>query len=74
LSITGSLSPREREVLERLIDGRSDKLVAHQLGLSVRTVEVHSRMMERLGMRQLAEALRVGIMARLGSRPSGLKS
>jgi len=31
-------------------------------------------MMERLGMHQLAEALRLGIMVRLGSRPSGLKS
>jgi two-component system, LuxR family, response regulator FixJ len=69
-----SLSPREREVLEGLIDGHSNKVIAHQLGLSVRTIEVHrARMMDRLGMRQLAEALRLGIMARLGSRPSGLK-
>jgi two-component system response regulator FixJ len=69
-----SLSPREREVLEGLIDGRSNKVIAHQLGLSVRTIEVHrARMMERLGMRQLTEALRLGIMARLGTRSSGLK-
>lgn len=69
-----TLSPREREVLEGLIDGRSNKVIAHQLGLSVRTIEVHrARMMERLGMRQLAEALRLGIMARLSSRQSGLK-
>jgi two-component system response regulator FixJ len=69
-----TLSPREREVLEGLVDGRSNKVIAHQLGLSVRTIEVHrARMMERLGMRQLAEALRLGIMARLGSRQSGLK-
>jgi two-component system response regulator FixJ len=69
-----ALSPREREVLEALIDGQSNKVIAHQLGLSVRTVEVHrARMMERLGMRQLAEALRLGIMARMGSRQSGAK-
>ena len=68
-----TLSPREREVLEGLIDGRSNKMLAHQLGLSVRTIEVHrARMMERLGMHQLAEALRLGIMARLGSRQSGV--
>ncbi len=67
-----SLSPRERDVLERLIDGRSNKVIAHELGLSVRTIEVHrARMMERLGVRQLAQALRLGIMAKLGSRPSG---
>jgi two-component system response regulator FixJ len=70
-----TLSPREREVLEGLIDGRSNKVIAHQLGLSVRTIEVHrARMMERLGMRQLVEALRLGIMARLGSRQSNVKS
>jgi two-component system, LuxR family, response regulator FixJ len=68
------LSPREREVLEGLIDGRSNKVIAHALGLSVRTIEVHrARMMERLGMRQLTQALRLGIMARLGSRPAGPK-
>jgi two-component system response regulator FixJ len=68
-----TLSPREREVLEGLIDGRSNKMIAHQLGLSVRTIEVHrARMMERLGMRQLAEALRLGIMARLSSRRPGV--
>jgi two-component system response regulator FixJ len=68
------LSPRERQVLEGLIDGRSNKVIAHQLGLSVRTIEVHrARMMERLGIRQLAEALRLGIMARLGSGPSSVK-
>lgn len=53
-----ALSRREREVPEGLIDGRSNKVIAHQLGLSVRTIEVHrARMMERLGMHQLSEAL-----------------
>ena len=60
------LSLREREVLDGLLAGQPNKLIAYQLGISVRTVEVHrARMMERLGMRQLAEALRLGIMARL---------
>jgi two-component system response regulator FixJ len=68
-----TLSPREREVLEGLIDGRSNKMIAHQLGLSVRTIEVHrARMMERLGMREFVKALRLGILARLGSRQSGV--
>ena len=68
----GRLSPREREVLDALVAGASNKVIAFDLGLSVRTVEVHrARMMERLGTRQLAEAIRLAIMATLthGSKP-----
>ena len=64
------LSPREREVLDGLMDGHSNKVIAYNLGLSVRTVEVHrARMMDRLGMRQLAKALRLGIISRLNTLP-----
>jgi DNA-binding CsgD family transcriptional regulator len=50
------LRRREREVVDALVAGRSNKVIAYDLGLSVRTVEVHrARMMERLGARQLAE-------------------
>ena len=63
------LTPREREVLDGLLAGQPNKLIAYQLGISVRTVEVHrARMMERLGLRQLAEAIRLGIMARLSRK------
>jgi two-component system response regulator FixJ len=63
-----TLSPREREVLDQLVSGRPNKLIAYHLGISVRTVEVHrARMMERLGVRQLAEAIRVGVLARLNA-------
>jgi two-component system, LuxR family, response regulator FixJ len=61
-----SLSPRERDVLDGLMAGRPNKLIAYDLGLSVRTVEVHrARMMDRLGVRQLSEAIRLGVIARL---------
>jgi two-component system response regulator FixJ len=61
-----TLSPREREVLDGLLAGRPNKLIAFDLGISVRTVEVHrARMMERLGMRQLAEVIRLGVLAKL---------
>jgi two-component system response regulator FixJ len=67
-----TLSPREREVLDGLVAGRPNKLIAYDLGISVRTVEVHrARMMERLGVRQLAEAIRLGVMARLDASPGG---
>jgi two-component system response regulator FixJ len=65
------LSPREREVLEALVAGRPNKVIAFDLGISVRTVEVHrSRMMERLGVRQFAEAVRLAVLAKFGSAPS----
>ena len=63
-----ALSPRERQVLDALLAGRPNKVIAYDLGLSVRTVEVHrARMMERLGVRQLSEAIRVAVMAALAS-------
>jgi two-component system response regulator FixJ len=61
-----SLSARERDVFDGLMSGRPNKVIAYELGLSVRTVEVHrARMMDRLGVRQLSEAIRLGVMARL---------
>jgi two-component system response regulator FixJ len=64
-----ALSPREREVLDALLAGRQNKVIAFDLGISVRTVEVHrARMMDRLGTRQLAEAIRLAVMARLAPR------
>jgi two-component system response regulator FixJ len=66
-----TLSPRERDVLDGLLAGRPNKVIAFQLGISVRTVEVHrARMMGRLGVRQLAEAIRLGVMARLNISPA----
>jgi two-component system response regulator FixJ len=63
------LTPREREVLDGLLAGKPNKLIAYHLGISVRTVEVHrARMMERLGLRQLAEAIRLGVMAGLSRK------
>jgi two-component system response regulator FixJ len=69
-----ALSPREREVLYGLMEGRPNKMIAYQLGISVRTVEVHrARMMERLGIRQFADALRLGIMSKLNASPPSTK-
>jgi two-component system, LuxR family, response regulator FixJ len=63
---TATLSPREREVLEGLVGGKPNKVIAYDLGISVRTVEVHrARMLERLGTRSTAEAIRLAVMASL---------
>jgi two-component system, LuxR family, response regulator FixJ len=61
-----TLSQRERQVLEALMVGHSNKVIAYDLDISVRTVEVHrARMMDRLGVRQLAEAVRLAVLAKL---------
>lgn len=54
-----SLSKLELEVLHGLIDGCSNKVLAHDLGTSIRTVEMNrASIMERLGARSLADAVR----------------
>jgi two-component system response regulator FixJ len=64
-----TLSTREREVLDALLAGRPNKVIAFDLKISVRTVEVHrARMMERLGTKQFADAIRLAMMAKLAPR------
>jgi two-component system response regulator FixJ len=64
------LSPREREVLDRLVAGKQNKQIARELELSPRTVEAHrARMMERLGVSSLAEVVRIAVQAELDQGP-----
>ena len=64
-----TLSPRERQVLEALVAGQPNKVIAFDLGISVRTVEVHrARMMDRLGVQQFAQAVRLSVLAALAER------
>lgn len=63
---TEKLTEREREVLILLALGKPNKLVAHALDLSIRTVEMHrAQMLERLGVRTLPEAIRLALAAGL---------
>ena len=51
-----SLSAREREVLDLILAGRMNKVIADQLGISVRTVEVHrAHIFEKLGVKTAVE-------------------
>jgi len=61
-----SLTPREREVMLLVAEGRPNKVVATRLGLSTRTVEVHrAKVMEKLQARSLAELVRMAILCDL---------
>ncbi|WP_020655300.1 response regulator transcription factor [Massilia niastensis] len=54
-----SLTPREREVMQLVVAGRHNREIAHDLGISVRTVEVHkARMMEKLQAATVADLVR----------------
>jgi two-component system, LuxR family, response regulator FixJ len=54
------LTPREREVLQMITDGRSNKETGRELSISPRTVEVHrAKIMGKLGARNTAELMRV---------------
>lgn len=61
-----ALSTRERQVLASLLAGLSNKLIARDLELSPRTVEMHrARMLQKLGVASTAEAISVGRFAGL---------
>jgi two-component system, LuxR family, response regulator FixJ len=55
-----SLTPREREVLDLLADGKQNKVMAAELGLSQRTVEIHrSNVMDKMQAKSVAQLVRM---------------
>lgn len=61
-----SLTPRERDVLEHLIIGRPNKIIAFKLDISPRTVEVHrARVMEKMQAESLSHLVRMALIAGL---------
>jgi FixJ family two-component response regulator len=57
-----TLTPREREVLDHAVKGRSCKAIARELGISHRTVEIHrSNLLEKLGVASVSDLLRLNL-------------
>ena len=67
-SLLSTLTPREREVLQLIAEGRSVKEIAHTLHLSVKTVETHRQQtMNKLGIRTVAELTKFAVREGLTS-------
>jgi FixJ family two-component response regulator len=61
------LSPREREVLRGVAAGHSNRVIAEDLAISPRTVEIHrAHMLTKIGASHTSEAIRIAIEASLG--------
>ena len=55
-----SLTPREKQVMEMMVDGKANKVIAIDLGISQRTVEIHrSRVMEKMATNSLAHLVKM---------------
>ncbi len=65
-----ALTARERDVLAGMVLGRPNKLIAFDLGIATRTVEVHrANLMENLRAKSLSDVLRVALDAQPDERP-----
>jgi FixJ family two-component response regulator len=69
LRVSG-LTPREREVLEQLVFGRPNKVIAHELKISPRTVEIHrANLMKKMHADSLSHLIRLALAAGAGAKP-----
>lgn len=58
----GTLTPREKEVMSLVVAGNANKVIAMDLGLSERTVEIHrARVMEKMATRSVAHLVRIAV-------------
>ena len=65
-ALVAALTPRESQVLQGLLAGHPNKIIAFGLSVSPRTVEIHrANVMAKLGARSLSEAVRIALSAGL---------
>jgi len=64
ISLVDGLSARQRQVLLGILKGLPNKVIAFELGLSIRTIEAYrAQLLEKLGARGTAEAVRIALTA-----------
>jgi two-component system, LuxR family, response regulator FixJ len=62
-----ALTPRERDVLNHIVQGHQNKIIAYELGISARTVENHrARLMDKLQTSNVAELVKLALEGGLG--------
>jgi len=62
-ALVASLTPREREVMDLVVEGMSNKAVANTLGLSAKTVEVHrAKVMEKMNARSVSDLVKMSML------------
>ncbi len=67
LELLRELTPREREVMALVVTGRHNREIGPELGISVRTVEVHkARLMSKLGVDNVADLVRISLLDEAG--------
>ncbi len=67
-----ALTPRERDVLSHLVEGNPNKIIAHQLSISPRTVENHrARLMVKMQADSVAELVRMALAAGISAKNDG---
>lgn len=66
-----TLTPREREVMELVVQGKLNKVIAYDLGVSTRTVELHrARVMEKMRARTFSDLVRMAMVLESRAQPA----
>lgn len=67
IALLKTLTPREHEVLDLLVEGKINKSIAAELGISTRTVEAHrANLTEKLQAKSISDVIRIALLAAIG--------
>jgi FixJ family two-component response regulator len=70
----GTLTPRERQVFEKVVAGRLNKQIAAELGIVEKTIKVHrARMMRKMNAASIVELVHLAALVGVDTRPASLE-